>query len=60
LIKGSIPGASVIYSAHQKKGQLRTYKTEKEIFLADKEIQMRTFAKGFLIYEEMRKYLTHI
>ncbi len=34
-------------------------KTEKEIFLIViyKEIQMGSVAKGFLIYEEMRKYL---
>jgi hypothetical protein len=40
-----------------------TYKKEKEIFLLYKEIQKGSVAKsyirkGFLIYEEMRKYLT--
>jgi hypothetical protein len=39
-----------------------TDKKEKKIFLMYKEIQMRPCAKsymrkGFLIYEEMRKYL---
>ncbi len=38
-------------------------KKENEVFLIDKEIQMGSVAKsfmrkGFLIYEEMRKYLT--
>ncbi len=41
-----------------------TDKKENEIFLIYKEIQMRSFAKsymrkGFLIYEEMRKYLSY-
>ncbi len=43
----------------------RTYtdKKEKQIFLIYKEIQRRSVAKsymrkGFLIYEEMRKYLS--
>jgi hypothetical protein len=40
-----------------------TDEKEKEIFLIYKEIQMGSVAqsymrKGFLIYEEMRKYLT--
>jgi hypothetical protein len=40
-----------------------TYKKEKEIFLQYKEIQMGSVAKSnigevFLIYEEVRKYLT--
>jgi hypothetical protein len=40
-----------------------TDKKENEIFLIHKEIQMGSVAKsymrkGFLIYEEMRKYLT--
>ncbi len=40
-----------------------TDKKENEIFLIYKEIQMGSVAKlymrkGFLIYEEMRKYLT--
>jgi hypothetical protein len=40
-----------------------TDKKEKEIFLKYKEVQMGSVAKsymrkGFLIYEEMRKYLT--
>ncbi len=41
-----------------------TDKKENEIFLTYKEIQMGSVAKsyvsekGFLIYEEMRKYLT--
>jgi hypothetical protein len=40
-----------------------TDKKENEIFLINKEIQMGSVAKsymrkGFLIYEEMRKYLT--
>ncbi len=42
---------------------LYTDKKENEIFLIDKEIQMGSVAKsymrkGFLIYEEMRKYIT--
>jgi hypothetical protein len=44
------------------KYRLCTDKKEKEIFLIYKEIQMGAVAKsymrkGFLIYEEMRKYL---
>ncbi len=43
--------------------ELHTDKKENEFFLIYKEIQMRSVAKsymmkGFLIYEEMRKYLT--
>ncbi len=42
-----------------------TDKKENEIFLKQKEIQMASGAKsymrkGFLIYEEMHKYLHHI
>jgi hypothetical protein len=42
---------------------LYTDKKEKKIFLIQKEIQMGSIAKsckrkGFLIYEEMSKYLT--
>jgi hypothetical protein len=42
---------------------LHTDKKENEIFLINKEIQMESVAKsymgkGFLIYEETRKYLT--
>jgi hypothetical protein len=35
-----------------------TDKKENEIFLINKEIQKGLVAKGFLIYEEMGKYLT--
>jgi hypothetical protein len=42
---------------------VRTDKKENEHFLIHKEVQMESVAKsymrkGFLIYEEMRKYLT--
>jgi hypothetical protein len=44
------------------KGSIRTVKKEKKIFIIYKEIQKGSGAKsrmrkGFLIYEEMRKYL---
>jgi hypothetical protein len=35
-----------------------TDKNEKKIFLIEKEIQMELLRNGFLIYEEMRKYIT--
>jgi hypothetical protein len=43
--------------------EIGEFKGEKKIFLIYKEIQMGSVAKsymrkGFLIYEEMRKYLT--
>jgi hypothetical protein len=46
-----------------KRGLFYTDKKENEIFLINKEFQMGLVAKsymrkGFLIYEEMRKYLT--
>jgi hypothetical protein len=44
-----------------KKGSY-TDKKEKKIFLINKEIQLVSFAcmkKGFLIYEEIRKYVLH-
>jgi hypothetical protein len=46
---------------NQLNDRARTNKKEKEIFLKDKEIQMGSVAKsymrkGFLIYEEMRKF----
>jgi hypothetical protein len=40
------------------KSIFHTDKKENEIFLMYKEIQIRSVAKGFLIYEEIRKYLT--
>jgi hypothetical protein len=47
----------------EKSVKICTDKKEKKIFLIYKEIQMGSVAKsymrkGFLIYEEMRKYLT--
>jgi hypothetical protein len=47
----------------QYEGVSRTDKKDKEIFLIYKDIQMGLVVKsymrkGFLIYEEMRKYLT--
>ncbi len=51
------------HSAFPQTSSKYTDKKEKEIFLIYKEIQMGSVAKsymrnGFLIFEEMRKYLT--
>jgi hypothetical protein len=59
-----LPWSSVwTNSSQQKKTYFTLMKTDIEIFLICKEIQMGSVAKsyirkGFLIYEEMRKYLT--
>jgi hypothetical protein len=63
---GLLGVGTLLYSVHLHSPYIYSHHTDKkenEIFLILKEIQMGAFAKsymrkGFLIYEEMRKYLT--